>query len=884
MSKAEAKTEEYQGLFKIGNTSDITLKETPINTIKYAQDKLETTNITQNATTEPVKVFPNPHEINVPTPINLLDEPDNDFEQPNVSTQENITPGLPKKDLELFILNALTNSAIKYPWIIDPRDNFTFSSSTFNPFKYTNYIDFSIKFSSEDPAFNRFNFAHFPKKDQFYWILPGNRVVVETKGWQSGVSYQGESTDSISRQTIRLTQRLWGMQAVFSLPQGVQELAEEVGINQFTVESIAAEVTNPVGVIAAPIIINNRNSPNNSITPLVPNISSLTTGKDPLILQNFPTSDLQPLLGEVGLTRGSVISPDTLKQAGFIWGNPLTGQRTRFQPAITSNPGIKVGNREQFGNFDLFNILLNRSLSENQRDLYYLNSLYWASLGERQNNLGTRNTIQEYDWHRFYFSHPHNRTLLEYDSLEPKATYTSISSNPGMSLSLSFSERSIDQLQTANSTLGMLIGGVFELIDLPNIEQSLQEAQERFARQESFANLDTKATPEQRRRINQVLNRTLYLGNRTSGLEQVSGKLTFPSTITANSSNIFQIRTGNHRRAVQFIDGKRTWTEGETFISKAEVSNNIFGPLTSVSVPLPAPQPSNRSSAAQVTLTAPNGQQYVQNWNSGDITSAPIDIRSFDIAFDRIELSQDGKLNNYLQTFNGYLYLPTLEVLWAGSSGKWNYSLSSGMWFNLNADTGFKIANNFGVLEPTLGIYTNGALNYINTNIEFDAQGQTQAITNHIPSLQFYWNSTANFQNPAYLNLSYFFSHQNRNLNYSLSTAFILIDNQSSFTPLGFIQGKFGLNTGLEFNTSLEIRDELFYTLEGMIPVNSNWSMGAYLQNFRNIDVGIRNRVNDFSYGLLFQHNNPGSSNFWKSRIGISRDRFEAHLEGGFSF
>ncbi|UKO95841.1 hypothetical protein [Nostoc sp. UHCC 0870] len=845
--------------------------------------------ITQNLSPDQIRVIPNPNNTNILDPINPFQKPDSDADEndtikPNTPDEQDENTKSPKNTLELLISNALSNSVLRYPWIIDPRDNFTFYSSTFNPIEDSKYIDFSIKFSSQDAVFNRFTFAEFPQKDQFYWVLPGNRVVVETKGWQSGVIYQGESSNTEIKQTIRLTQRLWGMQTVFSLPESLEELTEEVGMNQFSIESIAAEVNNPVGVPAASLMINSGSNQNNSISSLVPNISSFNADRDPLILQTFPTSNLQPLLGEVSLSRGSVIPQDTLENAGFIWGNPLTRERTQFQPPITSNPGIKVGNRGEFDNFDLYNVLLNPSISDNQRNFYYLNSLYWVSLSERQNNRGIRERTENYDWHRFSFSYSHNRTLLEYDPLEAKATYTNISTNPGLSLSLSFGEREIDKLQTANSTLGMLMGGIFGLIDFPHLTQSLQEAKERFARQESFTNLDSKATPEQRRQINQRLNRSLFLGDRTSGLEQVSGKLTFPSTITPNSSNILQIRTGNHRRLVQFLDGKRTWREGETFISNAQVSNNSFGRLTSVNVPVPSQGGSNRSSALQVTLTDPNGQQFSQSLSSSDMTSLPIDVRLFDIAFDRIELSQDGQLMTYLQAFDGYLYLPTIEILLAGSSRKWNYSINSGIWFNLNADTAFNVTNNFGFLEPTLGIYANGALNYINTSVEVNAEGKTQAITNHIPSLQFYWNSAANFQNPNYLNLNYFFSRQDKNLNYSLSTGIILLDDETSFIPSGFFQGRLVLNTGLEFSTSVEIRDQFFYTLEGIKPINPQWSLGVYLQNFISIERGIKNRVNDFSYGLIIQHNTPGSRMFWESRIGMNGDIFKTTFQGGFSF
>ncbi|MCC5639144.1 hypothetical protein LC593_25610 [Nostoc sp. CHAB 5844] len=805
-------------------------------------------------------------------------------------TSPNQNPILNKKNLQLFILNALTNSATRYPWIIAPRDNLTFASSSFNPFQNSNYIDFSIKFSAEDPIVERFTYSHFPKEDQFYWVLPGNRIVVETQGWQSGILYQGETTDFQRIQIVRLTQRLWGMQAVSSLPQGFQELVGGTSLNQFSIQSIAAELVNPEGIPAPHIqIINQRTANSSNVTSLISNLSSLNANNPPLILQSFPTSNLQPLLGDVSLHRKTAVPRNNLEQAGFIWGNPLTGQKTRFQAPTTSIPGIKLGSREQFDNSDLFDILLNPDISDKQRNLSYLNSLFWVTLGQRQTILRTIDKTENQNWQRFYFSRPHNRTLLQYDSLVNKATYTNIYSNPGVSLSFSVDQIDVDQIQTANASLGMLVGGIFELIHPPEIEQSLQEAQKRFSQQENFAPINSKATPEQRRKINQILNRTLFLGNRTSSLEQISGTFTFPSTITPNSSSILQIRTGNYRRAVQFIDAQRTWREGETYISKIDVSNQSFGRLISINVPIPSKQtsiiPSNRSSALQVALISSDGQDFVQNFNSSDITTVPVNIRSFDLAFDNIELSQNGRLITHLQTFNGYLSLPTLEALWAGSSGNWNYSINSGIWFNLNADNAFNITNNLGTSEPTVGVYTNGLLNYINTHIELNASGQTQAITSHIPALRFHWNSGANYQNPAYINLSYSFLRQDKHRNnYSLATGIIFYDETRRLRQAGFFQGILELRTGLEFKTTVEISENFFYTLEATQQVNSNWYFGAYLQNFRDISRGIRSRVNDLSYGLLIKREIPSDGLFWESRLGISGGTFEARFEGGFRF
>ncbi|MBD2453569.1 hypothetical protein H6G80_05705 [Nostoc sp. FACHB-87] len=891
--KVEAKTIPIQGLINSQPTDNQTFANYKSgNNIRCNSINTCTA---QNIISEPIQVFPNINDANIPNFFNPILNPDFYNNEPDTTKPTNLNEPQQnfvdtKKKLQLLILNALTNSATRYPWIIDPRYNLNFATSTFNPFKNANYIDFSIKFSAKDPIVERFNFAHFQPAEQFYWVLPNNRIVVETQGWQSGISYQGETTDFQRIQIVRLTQRLWGMQAVSSIPPDFQELVGGTSFNQFSIQSIAAELINPIGIPAPSVQINSPLTANSSqINSIVPNISSLSTNRPPLILQSFPTNNLQPLLGDVSLHRGEIVPQNNLKQAGFIWGNPLTSELTRFQAQTTSIPGIKQGSREQFDNSDLFDILLNPDISNQQRNLSYLNSLFWVTLGQQQTLLRTRDKTENQNWQRFYFSRPHNRTLLQYDSLVNKATYTNIYSNPGVSLSFSLDQIDVDQIQTANTSLGMLLGGVFEFIHPPEIANSLEEAKTRLSRQENFAPINSKATPEQRRKINQLLNRTLFLGNRTSSLEQISGSYTFPGKITPTSSSIFQIRAGNYRRAVQFIRGERTWREGKTYISKIDVSNRSFGRLSSVNVPIPAKQipisTNNRSSALQVALISPNGESFVQNYNSSDTTTVPVNIRSFDLAFDNIELSQNGRLITHIQTFNGYLSLPAIETLWAGAAGNWNYSINSGIWLNLNSSNAFNITNELGNSEPTLGFYTNGLLNYIDTHIELNAAGQTQAITSHIPALRFHWNSGSNYQNPAYINLSYSLIRQDKDRNnYSLTTGIIFYDATRRLRQSGFFQGAWEFSTGVELKTTVEISENFFYTLEGTQKINDNWYLGTYLQNFRDISRGIRSRVNDFSYGLLIKRDIPSNGMFWESRLGMSGNTFEARFEGGFRF
>ncbi|ARV60612.1 hypothetical protein BZZ01_20110 [Nostocales cyanobacterium HT-58-2] len=903
--RVDAKNQAYTNVSVLASTSEL-----EINTDSHSRKSLLSRQpqifkkyyIVQKLNQEPIKFFP---DINIPElPKNTLPESNTNHLNPNNSNRQNQTPDLNNKNLELLILDSLTNSSNKYPWIVYPTDEFRFSS-VFNPTKNTNYIDFSFDLKSHEPIFEYLVFASFPKQKQFYWSLPGNRIVMETQGWQGGIFDQGQSTKIESRQLIMLTQKLWGMQAVSVIPQSFKDLTGEIDTNNFSIQSIAAEAIIPPGFPTPKIIIDNGNS--NSTIKNIPRISNLGTASTyspkggeslfgfldannaPLLLQTFPTSNLQPLLEAGNLSRGTIISQDTLAKIGFYWGNPFTGEATRFQPPMTSKPGLKIGQIGQFDNWSLLNILINPFLSAKERNLYYLNSLYWVPLGQRISNITLNQRQENYHWQRFYLSRPHNRTLLEYDPVKAQGTYTNIFSNPGISLSLLANQGEIDELQSANTTLGMLMGGIFEFIHLPELEQSLQEAKKRFAQKENLTDLNLKATPDQIRQINQLLNRTLLLGNRNSRLEQVSGTLTFPSKITPNSSNILQIRTGNYQRAVQFADGNLTWIKGQTFISRADISNTSFGPLTFIGIPVPLEQtsilPSNRTAVAQVTLTDSNGQQFVQNWSLADTTEVPMNIRSFAIAFDHIELSQANQLITKSQTFNGHLFLPTLEVLWAGSSGNWNYSINSGIWFNLNSNSAFNVANNsLGLSEPTVGVYANGALSYIKTHVEVDTKGQIQAIISHIPSFRFYWNSAANSQNPTYLNFSYSFSRQDHNLNYSLAPAIIFFYNQGQLTPAGFLQGKLLLNQGLELSNFLQIGDHFLYKFTGIQKLNQNWSVGAYLQNFTEINQVIRTNNNDLSYGLITKHTSANGNNFWESQIGMNGDNFEVRFQRGWRF
>ncbi|MBN3908589.1 MAG: hypothetical protein HWQ35_19215 [Nostoc sp. NMS1] len=813
-----------------------------------------------------------------------------------------------------IILDALTFSANKYPWIVNPTDNLTFSTELFKPNENENYIDtdISVRFSGENQIINKFTYAKFPKADQFYWVLDNNRIVVETKGSQVGILSQGRQTNTYITQNVTSQQAFWGLQTLFAIPTDFRELSGEVDTSNFSVTSIAGQLVNPEGIPAGRVIINSGIDSNNpNVTVLKNPIPVLGSGSTlsidggqalfqaldatnaPKILQGFPTTNIQPLLddGNVRLQIGEIIPNSALEAAGISWGNILTGEGFGFTAPVSSFPGIKVAQLGKFDNFDLLNVAVNPFLSQSEKDFHYLNSLQWLSLGRRDPVFETLSQSQESsDWHRLYVSHPHNRSLIQYDPVAIKATYSNIFSAPGLSLTAKFSDTSIDAIQSVNSTLGLLLGGVFEAIKIDNIQQSLEEARQKLKNGEGFVPLNTPATAEQRRQINNRLNRTLSYANASSGLEQVSGTYTFPSQVTPKNSSILQIRIGNHKRAVQFLERNISiLDEGDTFFSDLRLSNEKFGPLTYIGIPIPlngtSIDPINESSAVEVILTNPQGQRFVQKFNSADSTLVPLQVRAADLAFDYMELTRVDKIGVSFNNFNGYLSLPTVELLSAGSSGNFNYSANVGTWFNIDANSAPGVSNNnLGTEEPTLGFYTNILLNYIKTDIRLNSAKKPVAINTHVPYLRVDWNSASNRNNPFSTYLSYLYQHQERNFGFSLAPGIAFIENNSNGEFLGLFNGEFSTSHGLNIKTNLEMGKEVFFEFQGLHRVSKNISAGVYLKNYSINNLGLSSRVSGFNYGVIMRHNFPDNSVFIETQIGTGENGFDLKLQGGYRF
>ncbi|WP_313931872.1 MULTISPECIES: hypothetical protein [Nostoc] len=821
----------------------------------------------------------------------------------------------PQATQKKIIIDALTASATRYPWITNPTDNLTFKPQLFKPNQDENYIDtdLSIRFSEDNQVIEKFTYGKFPESDQFYWVLDNNRLVIETKGTQAGILYQGRSRENYSTQNMTSTQAFWGLQSLTALPVNFDELIGEVGVDNFSIVSIAGQLINPEGVPAGRVIINSGVNPEDpNVTILrnpTPNLGSgstlsnqggealfdlLDATNTPRILQAFPTTNLKPLLdgGNVRLERGEIIPNSALEAAGIFWGDILTGEGFGFTAPVSSLPGVKIAQRGRFGNPDLLNIAVNPYLTQTERDLSYLNSLFWVSFGKRdpQFEVVSQAPQKTSDWHRLYASYPHNRTIIQYDPEKISASYSNVFASPGFSITANFSDFNIDGIQTVNSTLGLALGGIFKLIKIDNIDESLKEARERFKNGESFAELNTKSTPNQRRQINNRLNRTLAYSNAASNLEQVSGNMTIESKITPNNSSILELRTGNHKRAVQFLQRDIELLDpGDTFFSTLRLSNERFGPLTFIGNQIPLNNtgisPINESSAAEVILTNSQGRQFVQKFSSADNTIVPLPVRTFDLAFDYFELTRVDLIGVSFNGFNGYLSLPSVELLAAGSSGDLNYSASLGTWFNVDAQSAPGVSNNnLGLPEPSVGIYVTALVNQIKTHVQLDANKKPVAINTHVPSLQVNWNSASNVNNPLSAVLSYYFNRQQKYLSFSLAPAIAYIQENSNGELLGLFSGELSTSTGLNINANLEFGENLFYELKGLQRLGTNFSLGAYVKNYATRNVGLNSRVSGINYGLIFRHQFPDNNVFLESLIGTGENGFDMQIKGGYRF
>jgi hypothetical protein len=849
-----------------------------------------------------------------PPPISSPSVPANITPTPTPSTPPTSTPPTstpPTSNLEAppksidrpNLLDALNKTTQRYPALANPLGDRIPESPTFT-LHQNHQIKFNLRSLNRSNQIQDITIHRFKPEDQVYWVLPGNRIVIETLGWEGGIRPSGTETKIQVQQQIQATQSLWGLQAAWVIPQGLQDLISRDELNMASILSIAGEAINPDGSPAPTLTLDsgsqNNSNPNRRITS-IPRIGTASTyspsgggalfenlalGTSPLILQAFPTNNLQALLEGNGLFVGAVISAGVLDKAGIKFGNPITGEGFEFRPEVTSIPGIKVAQASQFDNLDLLNVLINPYLDQDTRQFDYLNSLHWISLGLRDPKiLSTVQTTQTRDWTQFFLNRPHNRTLLQYDREPRQATYTNIFSNPGIALSYSFDRKSFNEGESANATIGHVLGTIFEWIKPFRLEKSIWEGKVRARREEPFTLLKTTTTPEERKQINQRLERTLILANRTSGIDDLSGSITFPTPIFSDRNALFQLRVGNHirRQSVGQID--RTWADGPTFISKLKLSNETFGPLTFIGNPIFNDNLTaiNTSNAVQVIITTADGSRQLQ---IGDRISGtpgavlPVSIRSFTNAFDRIDLSQIGLVTTNIDRYEGDSYLPTIEAVLTGSKANFNYSYHAGLWVNFANQLIPNVRRaDFGQLEGRFGLYMKGLWNWESARAIVNQDQKVSAIVMSNPSLNLSLNSASNPSNPSTLTASYSYLRQSQPLTMALTGGALLSYTGKTIEPVIFGRGQLSFQNGLAVTAAIDVSTQMYGSLEAMVPISAIWSGGIYGQNF-STGLTSANRSTGSSYGVILQNlSGPGRTGL-TARVGFSNGQPEMRFEG----
>lgn len=818
---------------------------------------------------------------------------------PQEKTPESPQPQIRPEQIDKIVELAITSTSVRYPWLTNPTDRLTFSPTIFNPSQAESYLDTDIRFASQNPTVVKLTYGYFPKPEQFYWVLPNNRVVIETQGFQGGIIQQGRGTDLSFRSVITLSRALTGNQVVTTLPEQFSEITDNLDPATFSVQSIVGQILNPIGVPASPVVINSgvdRNSPNVRVFGLAAgaNLGNLEAQNTPQVLQGFPTVNIQPLFdnGQIAFQKDSVVSEAGLAALGLAFG---TGSSSNLE-GFSSFPGVKILQPDKFDNSDLYQVLTRRDLDRDEKAFYYLNSLFWADLGERTPEIATRLSQDNSTWQRLFVSRPVNQTLITYDPKTVKATYNNRFVNLGASISYSFDKGKINFPQSINNTLGLLLGGIFFALDPQDLQAQVDEAKEArdqgvLNKNAKFTPLATAATGIQRQQINQRLNSSLLYSSLSSGLEQISGNLTFDSNITPSESGLLQVRTGLYRRLVQFLDRKLERTQGDTIVSNLRTAVDRFGPLTFIGSQIPVDEtgflPANESFASEIVLTAPDGRQFVNSIDSSapDFTTIPIGINRLAIAFDRIELRRRDLERGSFSSYQGSISLPSIEAAWTGSSDNFNYSVSSGLWFNVAPDTAGNVSNNtLGTKEPTFGAFLNAILAWSISNVELGEGNTVAAVNTHSPAFRLSWNSSVNPNNASFLNFSYTFARQIPNVNFSVTPGLLVVDQKDSIRTIGFLQSSLNLGS-LRFRSSLELeRSNLIWSVEATQALDSSGSAGLFYKNFREVNQGFENRVTESNYGLLLRYIIPQTPNSLESQLGFGSNYVDFRIRGNLRF
>jgi hypothetical protein len=857
-------------------------------------------------------------------------------DRPELTTEEKRTL------LRALMRNLLDNSATRYPFLVNTSDKLIINPRNFQPAKFQFYSNFSFDLDNLDrnnsaqpeklstALMESGNISLYPDEQQFYWVLDGNRVVIETEGKHLNVAIQGNASQRNQRQIAEVATVFWGVQSVFGLPNNFQDLLGDKNLEDLNIIVGSGEIVRPSGDnlgedfsvninligpdgnLLEKFILGDERA-NATTTELEGGgafFENLDATNAPIFFQGFPTINLQSLLNNgVELEVGSIIPSENLAEAGLTLGDFFTKEGFAFDAPISSFPGVKILRLDQSDNNDIVSILSNPFLSQQERDFYYLNSLMWYNLGQRDPDFFTFNlSNNRKDWSRYTLSWSHNRTLLQYDPEEIKLNYVNVFSNPGLSITTAKLAEA-DNHQTTNASLGLILGSAFHLINPVNLNETIQEAKEKYQNLEPLATLNTQATSAQRRQMNQRLNDTLNYGNTNSNLHQVSGSYTFASNITPDSSSLWQLRTGLYRRNVLFIGQERAAWSPESPVIITSVRNRDLGPIFFTGVNVPTSLTGiNYEESFEFTflrLETSDGevlfdQSFVfDNRLDNLFTAAPIigPGKAYDLSFGRIKLSRFRDRDVQTTFYSGSLYFPSVELVTSGTINNFSYALSTGLWFNLFPDSAPMIERNLGnVIRNATNEMSMGGMLKLSAkadfrNIFYDDQKQWQTIILNSPIFSLNYNTNPNRLNLSTVSLANVFQLVRRDFNVTLYPVLsyspqVLNPNVNS-NRVGNVEAFVLMNlshqSGWKLNSNISFEQQTRYQIEATYNVIKNEKIGSleigpYMGNFFRSFPGFDFLVGSNNYGIKLQYQTPNSGFMLNSRISHGSSGFQGDL------
>ncbi|MEY2984227.1 MAG: hypothetical protein RLZZ568_844, partial [Cyanobacteriota bacterium] len=326
-------------------------------------------------------------------PLDAPTPPEPDLPEPPTSP---LPPNVPKevgqKILDIIIEGLLDHGASKYPFIINTSDLLTINPTSFRPSQFNTYFNFSLDLDDfdrfnpmtedafSDPVWKDFTTSVYPSDQQFYWILNGNRVVIESNGAHLNNRYQGIVFNRTIQQQATSRFRLFGRQSVAALPQPLSTLLGTEQAGKFQILSGIAQFVLPRDLSQDPDLqvnftLNNFDGQGNDFSRIV-RIDDIAKGKTsnvdgggaffanleannaPQFLQGSSTTNLQSLLHNgVQFRPGAIVPLENLQAIGVTPGEFFSGQGFRFNPNNSSAPGIKTLQLNASDNNDLVKLL-----------------------------------------------------------------------------------------------------------------------------------------------------------------------------------------------------------------------------------------------------------------------------------------------------------------------------------------------------------------------------------------------------------------------------------------------------------------------------------------------------------------------------------------------